>query len=105
MKVLEGMRELESVQLPQKFIRGAGGEKSDADGEIQAQFLLDLDALVRLIKLNRIDTYLEGRFGVKARRIAALLRRQNALEEKDIAMQVMLPVKETREVLYKLYKW
>lgn len=104
-KVLEGMRELESVQLPQKFIRGAGGEKSDADGEIQAQFLLDLDALVRLIKLNRIDTYLEGRFGVKARRIAALLRRQNALEEKDIAMQVMLPVKETREVLYKLYKW
>ena len=64
-------------------------------------------ARCRLTALRRglqVDAVVRERFGGPACRIFRLLLLKRQLEQKQIAEMAMIPVKDTRELLYKLVK-
>jgi DNA-directed RNA polymerase III subunit RPC3 len=52
----------------------------------------------------QVDAVVRERFGGPACRIFRLLLLKRQLEQKQIAEMAMIPVKDTRELLYKLVK-
>ena len=52
----------------------------------------------------QVDAVVRERFGEPACRIFRLVLLKRQLEQKQIADEAMLPVKDTRELLYKLFK-
>jgi len=57
-----------------------------------------------LIRMKEIEAVVRERFGGPACRIFRLLLLKRNLEQKQIAEMAMIPVKDTRELLYKLLK-
>ena len=53
---------------------------------------------------TQVDAVVRERFGEAACRIFRLVLLKRQLEQKQIADEAMLPVKDTRELLYKLFK-
>jgi len=93
-KVLEAIRALEDYPLC-SFLRRFGPD--------EGVYVLNLEGLVRLMQLNRADSLVEEKFGPKAKRVFRLLRKQRVLEERAISSNAMLTMKETREILYRLF--
>jgi DNA-directed RNA polymerase III subunit RPC3 len=52
----------------------------------------------------QIDAVVRERFGDEACRVFRLLLLKRQLEQKQVADSAMLPVKETRELLYRMFK-
>jgi len=55
-------------------------------------------------RVLQVDAVVRERFGEPACRIFRLVLLKRQLEQKQIADEAMLPVKDTRELLYKLFK-
>ena len=53
---------------------------------------------------NVIESVVHQRFGLLAKRIFRLLFVNRRLDQKEISEMAMLPIKQTREILYKLFK-
>ena len=53
---------------------------------------------------NVIESVVHQRFGLLAKRIFRLLFVNRRLDQKEISKMAMLPIKQTREILYKLFK-
>eukprot|EP00241_Pyramimonas_parkeae_P015426 CAMPEP_0114289966 /NCGR_PEP_ID=MMETSP0059-20121206/7668_1 /TAXON_ID=36894 /ORGANISM="Pyramimonas parkeae, Strain CCMP726" /LENGTH=549 /DNA_ID=CAMNT_0001411299 /DNA_START=77 /DNA_END=1726 /DNA_ORIENTATION=+ len=65
---------------------------------------VNLKRVMDLLRLKQLEAAVRQRFGVSACRVFRLLTMKRQLEQKQIAELAMLPVKETREILYRLLK-
>jgi len=67
-------------------------------------YCVNMKRIVDLIKIKEVEAVVRGRFGGPACRIFRLLLLKRNLEQKQIAEMAMIPIKDTRELLYKLLK-
>lgn len=65
---------------------------------------VNLKRVMDLLRLKQLEAAVRQRFGVSACRVFRLLTMKRQLEQKQIAELAMFPVKETREILYRLLK-
>eukprot|EP00238_Polyblepharides_amylifera_P008931 CAMPEP_0196580510 /NCGR_PEP_ID=MMETSP1081-20130531/28923_1 /TAXON_ID=36882 /ORGANISM="Pyramimonas amylifera, Strain CCMP720" /LENGTH=507 /DNA_ID=CAMNT_0041900391 /DNA_START=167 /DNA_END=1690 /DNA_ORIENTATION=- len=65
---------------------------------------VNLRRIMDLVKLKEVEGAVRDRFGASACRIFRLLTLKRQLEQKQIAEMSMLPVKDTRQILYTLLK-
>ena len=65
---------------------------------------MNMRRIIDLIRIKEIEAIVRERFGGPACRIFRLLLLKRNLEQKQIAEMAMIPVKDTRELLYKLLK-
>mmetsp|Transcript_17617 Transcript_17617/g.38434 ORF Transcript_17617/g.38434 Transcript_17617/m.38434 type:complete len:553 (-) Transcript_17617:215-1873(-) len=72
------------------------------DGAVNA--CANLKRIMDLVRLKEVEGAVRDRFGASACRIFRLLTIKRQLEQKQIAEMAMLPVKDTREILYRLLK-
>jgi len=69
-----------------------------------SSYCVNTRRVVDLIRVKEIEAVVRERFGGPARRVFRLLIMKRHLEQKQIAEMAMIPVKDTRELLYKLLK-
>ena len=69
-----------------------------------ANYCVNMRRIIDLIRIKEIEAVVRERFGGPACRIFRLLLLKRNLEQKQIAEMAMIPVKDTRELLYKLLK-
>ena len=69
-----------------------------------ATYCVNMRRIIDLIRIKEIEAVVRERFGGPACRIFRLLLLKRNLEQKQIAEMAMIPVKDTRELLYKLLK-
>jgi DNA-directed RNA polymerase III subunit RPC3 len=69
-----------------------------------ATYCVNMRRIIDLIRIKEIEAIVRERFGGPACRIFRLLLLKRNLEQKQIAEMAMIPVKDTRELLYKLLK-
>ena len=69
-----------------------------------ANYCVNMRRIVDLIRIKEVEAVVRERFGGPACRIFRLLLLKRNLEQKQIAEMAMIPVKDTRELLYKLLK-
>lgn len=67
-------------------------------------YCVNMRRIIDLIRMKEIEAVVRERFGGPACRIFRLLIMKRNLEQKQIAEMAMIPVKDTRELLYKLLK-
>mmetsp|Transcript_14720 Transcript_14720/g.52979 ORF Transcript_14720/g.52979 Transcript_14720/m.52979 type:complete len:399 (+) Transcript_14720:457-1653(+) len=67
-------------------------------------YSVDVNRTMQLIRTKEIEAIIRERFGVPACRIFRLLLLKSNLEQKQVSELAMIPVKDTRELLYKLLK-
>jgi len=67
-------------------------------------YCVNMRRVVDLIRMKEVEAVVRERFGGQACRIFRLLLLKRQLEQKQIAEMAMLPIKDTRELLYKLFK-
>lgn len=75
-------------------------------GEVhgRASYCVNMSRIIGLIRMREVDAVVRERFGGPACRIFRLLMLKRQLEQKQIAEMAMIPVKDTRELLYRLTK-
>lgn len=83
-------------QDPLEFVMFVG------DTAYGANYCVNMERMLDVIKLKETECVIRERFGVVALRIFRLLFQRHQLEQKQIADMVMSPIKDTRELLYKL---
>eukprot|EP00898_Chlorokybus_atmophyticus_P007903 jgi/Chlat1/8113/Chrsp75S07579 len=71
---------------------------------IAPSFAVRIQGVLGRIRDNEVEAVVRGRFGTPACRIYRLLVRRRLLEQKQIAEMSMLPVKDARELLYRLLR-
>ena len=76
----------------------------DTIGVGQKTYCVNMRRIIDLIRMKEIEAVVRERFGGPACRIFRLLIMKRNLEQKQIAEMAMIPVKDTRELLYKLLK-
>jgi transcription initiation factor IIE alpha subunit len=105
-EIRSALNELKRYQMTDLIIPVAGHEDSDNEDSdpLPHAFNFKMGKLSELLQLSKIDGIVEEKFGVHAKRVFRLLRKQKSLEEKDIAIKAMLQPKATREILYKLFR-
>jgi len=86
----------EICQDPLEFVMFVG------DTAYGANYCVNMERMLDVIKLKEAECVIRERFGVVALRIYRLLFQRHQLEQKQIADMVMSPIKDTRELLYKL---
>ena len=67
-------------------------------------YCVNMRRIVDLIRIKEVEAVVRERFGGPACRIFRLLLLKRNLEQKQIAEMAMIPIKDTRELLYKLLK-
>ncbi|KAK3241678.1 hypothetical protein CYMTET_48583 [Cymbomonas tetramitiformis] len=72
------------------------------DGDISVS--ANLKRMMDVVRQKQVEGVIRDRFGGPACRIYRLLFLKRQLEQKQISDMAMLPIKETREILYKLLK-
>ena len=75
-----------------------------AGGGNGTQYCVNMRRIIDLIRMKEIEAVVRERFGGPACRVFRLLIMKRNLEQKQIAEMAMIPVKDTRELLYKLLK-
>ncbi|GBG60526.1 hypothetical protein CBR_g5701 [Chara braunii] len=84
----------DTSQIIQKMGEGLGG----------AHYVINLQSIVRLMTMQELEGIIANRFGLSGCRVFRLLLMKKQLEQKQIAEMAMIPIKDTREVLYTLLK-
>lgn len=86
--------ERDSVGLIQRVSDGADGGK----------FVVHLSNGIQELKLRTAERIIHRKFGAKAARLVRLLYAKHQLEEKQVADVALLPPKEARALLYRLFE-
>jgi hypothetical protein len=66
-------------------------------------YLVNFEGIVSALRRRTIQQIAQGRFGVASGRIIELLQRHKYLEQQTVGERAILPARETRERLYRLY--
>jgi DNA-directed RNA polymerase III subunit RPC3 len=69
-----------------------------------ACYSVRLEQLGESIQLSLITSIIQQRFGDAGRRLWRILHAKGKLDDKQLAKFAMLPMKMTRELLYKMFK-
>lgn len=77
---------------------------SVGDNQTCTTYCVNMRRIVDLIRMKEVEAIVRERFGGPACRIFRLLLLKRQLEQKQIAEMAMIPIKDTRELLYKLLK-
>ncbi len=76
------------------------GSDNDINGP---QFVVNFEGIIAHLRRRTIQQIAQGRFGTASGRIIELLQRHKYLEQQMVAEKAILPARETRERLYRLY--
>mmetsp|Transcript_15599 Transcript_15599/g.37801 ORF Transcript_15599/g.37801 Transcript_15599/m.37801 type:complete len:341 (-) Transcript_15599:5529-6551(-) len=98
--------EIESIKRVLEKLTADTSELISCVGENHrgANYCVNMRRIVDLIRIKEVEAVVRERFGGPACRIFRLLLLKRNLEQKQIAEMAMIPVKDTRELLYKLLK-
>jgi hypothetical protein len=77
------------------------GSEAEPNGPL---FLVNYEGIITSLRRRTILQIAQGRFGVASGRIIELLQRNKYLEQQVVSDRAILPARETRERLYRLYK-
>lgn len=81
-----------------------GGFVSKTDDSAGGMYCVNLQKSLEMICQSACSTIVQERFGSKACRVFRLLLQKNHLEQKQIGELAMIPFKEVKELLYKLFE-
>jgi hypothetical protein len=101
-KLLDLMR-LDAVGIVNKVTTTS--EKRGSSSSEQAHFRVNMEAIIAALQRKTVHSLAVERFGLISGRIVELLQRKRHLEQQAISDMIIAPVKETRERLYRLYKY
>ncbi|XP_049849583.1 DNA-directed RNA polymerase III subunit rpc3-like [Schistocerca gregaria] len=79
--------------------------RCSCDFLIQVQpsiFTINLSGIVQVLKQNMVESIILSKFDRDGLRIFRLLRIKKLLEQKQVSEMAMIPIKETRDCLYKM---
>lgn len=93
-----------SLQLLAKDEGSAPIVQRQGAGSTSACYSVDLSATVNAMKRRELNAAIRIKFGSEAGRLFNLLAEGQQLEQKSISDRAMLPLKDTRELLYKLLR-
>lgn len=115
-EVISFVRELEAIDPdyhPPDTVADVLRELSDdalqpvsytGEGPGGSTYCVNMAAIIRHKRLLETDAVIRQRFGVHGLRLFRLLYLHRQLEQKQIAEQAMLPPKDAKELLYRLYR-
>ncbi|DBA69084.1 hypothetical protein WJX79_001083 [Trebouxia sp. C0005] len=115
-EVISFVRELEAIDPdyhPPDAVADVLRELSDdalqpvsytGEGPGGSTYCVNMAAIIRHKRLLETDAVIRQRFGVHGLRLFRLLYLHRQLEQKQIAEQAMLPPKDAKELLYRLYR-
>ena len=70
----------------------------------QSTYCVNMMRIMEVMQLKELEGGIRDKFGAEAMRVFSLLVYQKQLEQKQIADMAMMPLKDTREILYRLLK-
>jgi len=77
---------------------------SKISGEGHGVYVLNMKGIVTALRKRLVESIVDHKYGSLSARIFRLLMLKKQLEQKQIANFAMLPMKDTRERLYKMFK-
>jgi len=108
MKALPDIPKLNQQELHQYLSllsdEKTGGFVSKTDESSGGMYSVDIKKSIQLICQSACSTIVQERFGSKACRVFRLLIQKKLLEQKQIGELAMIPFKEVKELLYKLFE-
>jgi len=108
MKKLSTVPKLEQQELHQYLQllsdETTGGFVMKTDESSGGMYCVDIKKSIELICQSACSTVVQERFGSKACRVFRLLIQKKLLEQKQIGELAMIPFKEVKELLYKLFE-
>lgn len=69
-----------------------------------SQFFVNMKKIIEVVKGREIEAVMSQRYGAAGCRIFRLLLMKRQLEQKQIGEMAMIPLKDSREILYKMLK-